>query len=324
VFFVSALDLYNGFDTKPDLGDRDHIDLLGVYYSCHPKYGRTIIQVSPEKVFDASMRLKNRPEVDLPLKDIYQAMIIGVVIHEIGHWLMDERQSYPDHRMSWKWLADLYVGEQSRLEDYVQEMLRRPFPGCDYKPGDQHRRQSKVIEESLAEALMLKQDWGAPVLMVLESFVRNSPAEYAAGLNWKLQTSDLLMAMVSWRAHKKEINYNRWFGTLLPIDGSPLDLISKSLLASEHINSPPEFQCDFVRFVEKELPVMMATWQKDIPKYDDHLNETFGVFCWLCTQAWWKKCGLGVNQLNVWLTQWSQTGKLGKGRSDDFRMLHQC
>lgn len=322
VFFVSALDLYDGFDKKPDLGDRDHADTLGVYYPCHTKYGRTIIQISPEKIMDTAIRLKKRPEARLPLTDIYPALTIGVVIHEIAHWLMDERQRERSHRAPWKWLANRYGDDPGYAEDYIQGLLKQPFPESYCERDSQYQGERKFIEESLANAIMLIQNWSDPVLQILKLFVQNSPSEYAAGLNWQLSRGELIASSEGWREHKGELRYKKWFGTLLPIAGSPIGSLSSSLSGSKDITSSVEFKCTFLKFVEESLSDMKAAWENDRAKYDNMLNGTFGVFDWLCTQAWWKKCNLGAEKLASLLNEWSEMGATGKIKSEEFRGLH--
>jgi hypothetical protein len=67
---------------------------------------------------------------------------------------------------------------------------------------------------------------------------------------------------------------------------------------------------------------MKAAWEKNESKYDDMLNGTFGIFHWLCTQAWRKQCNLAAEQLASTLDEWSKMGATGKMKSEEFRSLH--
>jgi hypothetical protein len=169
---------------------------------------------------------------------------------------------------------------------------------------------------------MLQQHWDHSARRVLESFVEKSPRAYKAGLNWRLKLEDLIISAGAWRGHKSTLRYKKWWNSLLPIDGSPVDRLAKNLCAYDPgATSVPEFDRELIKFIEDTQSKMEEKCKSNPKKYDDELNGPFGIFAWLCNEAQWEKCGLTKANLSNWLKDWESTGTLGTREVERFRNL---
>jgi len=163
----------------PD-GESGGFDLLGVYAVAAPVAGTCSggarILVSPERIIRAARELREREVPAMSVDEVSRILLAGVVVHELAHAMMDGR-SGPLQAVSGAGWPDPYT-----------------------------RRYGYVIEESLAEACVLVQDFSADERHVIRRFIASAPPAYRAGFRW-LEAEDadprhLMTTMRAWRDHK--------------------------------------------------------------------------------------------------------------------------
>lgn len=337
VLFVSApeLDRERGRAREEWRTEDDEVDPLGLYFSCHSDFGRPLIKVSPEKIMQAGADLRRKHGVALALDELYPLLLSGVVIHELAHWLMDDRQDRRDDRRR-HWLEAVHDVEESdrngskwerewrqQREREWQNVLSRSYPGCEpegYAPGPAEARHHRVVEESLCNALKLVQRLMPEERAVLEAFVRHAPPAYRAGLAWQMPERKVLQAMLAWHRHKATLRrLRRDWGNLLPVIGAPADCLSQTLLAGTAVTAPPDFERDLALFVAAQLPTMVQAWGLDSERHDAALNGGSGVYNWLCSEVAWRERGLTEAQRDSWLIEWATRGPTGAKHAAEFR-----
>ena len=203
----------------------DHPDLLGVYVAHHPWSHRPAILVSPEKVMAACLRLGRRAaeqwsDADavqgqqtsqpLPMMSLYPALLAHVAFHELAHAGMCEAAAVPcpGHR-SWQAIAQAFdAGEQQAAEAMLESAISFNKNRCNWRPRQRltwptaHARHT--IEESLANAIALRQRYDAPTASLLRDWVSRQPPSYRAGLHWEIDDEALFTTASSW-THAKPL-----------------------------------------------------------------------------------------------------------------------
>ena len=310
------------------------MDSLGVYFSHHPDYHRPVIKVSPEKLMAECQLLKTKTAVSLPLTDLYPTLLHAVVIHELAHSLMDSGPDHPSCYTPWDWLAR-ELDEETRV--HYLENLDHYFDShcyCDFHRKNilpKVRQWRHVIEESLANAFVLKQDFNAEQLAALTLFIANQPPAYKAGLKWQCTLPELLETAESWRRFKSDLS--RWDLIYSEADvkstleiladrltkvemgqegGALIYLYADCLKESESVGAV-DFQKDFYQYLASRLPVWQATFEKDEKKWGDFLNGTFGVLWHLAAVA------KSTNQKIKFLEQ--QAGNLSSTGADHAEII---
>jgi hypothetical protein len=259
VFFVSERDL--------DL-ERERLegetDVLGVYFPFHPEFHRPIIKVSPEKVWDAC---KSFPGT-LPRVRRYHALLVKVVIHELAHWIMDP---YPDELISEHWLKhdEPHFLNLSHIE--------RVYSGTPRHP--KWRRPRHFIEESLANAFVLKQKFSVQDLDFLKEFIADQPDGYKRGGLWSGDLDTTIETAQSWARFKRYGDDARW-NFVFDEAGTPVEKIVGRLDEGQFIRS-----VDFVREFHQHLASRVGTWQSQYQAsapgsqqqedWNTHLNDVF-------------------------------------------------
>jgi hypothetical protein len=260
------------------------MDLLGVYFSHHPDYHRPVIKVSPEKVMAACQRLKTKTDIKLPLAELYPTLLHAVVIHEVAHSLMDNDSSRHHCDTPWSWLADCL--DEEPKEHYL-ENIDHYFDAHCHRYGYRNitipklRQWQHVIEESLANAFVLKQGFNAEQLAALTLFITNQPYAYKVGLKWKCTMPKLLETAESWRSFKGHFLDSNWDLIYSETDAkSSLEVLVDRLNEAEYVGSY-NFEREFKRHLISRLPVWQAAFEQGDKKWGEFLNETFGVLFYL-------------------------------------------
>ena len=250
------------------------MDLLGVYFPHHRDHHRPIIKVSPEKVMKECVSLKKKPENYPPLDVLYPTILHAVVIHELAHSLMTPAATSNKCLVPWMWLADWKNGRGQ----YNFSRFR-----CDYSHNSaipiQLRRLRRFIEESLANAFVLKQCFKTVELAALRKFVDSQPPEYKAGLQWKSDIKNLLDTGEAWSRFNEEWIKCRWALIYSEIGGTrspvPMEVLIEDLKAGKNISSF-NFGGKFEGYLRSRLPEWRAKAHKD-NDWHEVLNGMFGV-----------------------------------------------
>lgn len=235
VFFVSKGDL--DLERKRLEGETD---LLGVYFPLHRRFLRPIIKVSPEKVWAAC---KSFPGT-LPRVRRYHALLVKVVIHELAHWIMDP---YPDELMSEHWL------KHDEPQFLNLSHIRRVYSRAPRH--HQWRQLRRFIEESLANAFVLKQKFQEQDLDFLKEFIANQPEGYKQGGLWEGDLETTLKTAQSWARFKRDGDDARWNFVFAAAD-TPVENLVERLKSDQSV---PYF--DFVSESHKHLASRVGTWQ---------------------------------------------------------------
>lgn len=203
----------------------DHPDLLGVYVAHHPWSHRPAILVSPEQVMaacvgfgrptatqgsDADAVQARQAGPPLPMMRLYPALLAHVAFHELAHAGMCEAAAVPcpGHR-SWQAIAQAFdAGEQQAAEVRLESAISFAKSSCNWRPRPSLTRPTKhachTIEESLANAIALRQRYDAPTVSVLRDWVSRQPPSYRAGLHWEIDDEALFATATSW-THAKPV-----------------------------------------------------------------------------------------------------------------------
>lgn len=203
----------------------DHPDLLGVYVAHHPWSHRPAILVSPEKVMaaclgfgrpaagpgsDAYTAQSHQTSQPLPMMSLYPALLAHVAFHELAHAGMCEAAAVPcpGHR-SWQAIAQAVdAGEQQAAEAMIESAISFKKSNCNWRPRQRLTRPTAhachTIEESLANAIALRQRYDAPTASLLREWVSRQPPSYRAGLHWEIDDEALFTTASSW-THAKPL-----------------------------------------------------------------------------------------------------------------------
>jgi hypothetical protein len=243
-------------------------DFLGVYIPHSQPSHHPTIKVCPERILDACQRWSPKIGGELPFAERYPTLLNAVIIHELAHFLMDDPlvadQCQPS---SWsefiRWLNGDAVKENDEwasrpvadreCEKRIQRRLADQKDECSLKA--QHIQswiktksvdmkplldQRKVVEESLANAFVLRQSFGQRHLDALRVFIESQSAPYRAGLGWRGGISALLDTASAWRSYQiNDIGLGgRLWVVAPPARRQVLEALAKRLLTSEGQTAP--------------------------------------------------------------------------------------
>jgi len=288
------------------------MDLLGVYCSLHPEFHRPIIKICPEKVMEACVSFKNKPGTTLSLARLYPALLIAVVIHELAHWIMDSSGKVDPGTKSWGRLA-------TRLDEEPQYNFRNR---CDQSfREDRHvkwRKLRRFIEESLANAFVLRQRVQDDELDFLKAFMATEPPGYRQGALWSGNMQALLKTANTWAALKRDGDHPRW-SFLFDEGYSPLEDLVAKLKSGKSVSS-----VDFVLEFHQYLASRADIWQRKFEEnrssvWHERLNGSHVVLDTLAN------LGEPSDRLKFW-TQWATNGshhaidKLHSFRADTLKL----
>jgi hypothetical protein len=179
-------------------------DTLGVYYPHHEGYHRPTIEVCPEQIMMAAKRICQIEDKKFTLSAAYPALFCMVVIHELAHALMDDYRTHQRQYEPWLFLTSRF--DKMDFDYFDQSMAcagkaSRECADCN-RPRDIHLKGTlrirHVIEESLANAIALQQNYEPIERNVIDEFVSRQSQAYKAGLKWPPSLPDLLGTASHW------------------------------------------------------------------------------------------------------------------------------
>ena len=279
-------------DSVPDM------DLLGIYISHHAEWHRPVIKVSPEKVMSACVLLVTKRGVTLSLDDLYSTVLNAVVIHELAHSLLDERDDPCD--TSWSWLIRARLNEDSAYD------FQRQTCHCHRRTVTSNIESWRhTVEESLANAFVIRQRFTRRQLDALVKFIELQPLAYRAGLRWKCSMGKLIETAESWCKFKSGYVYrSRWLHMLN--EPNPLgELANRLMQGTETVKS-----FDFDKTIHQHMLHRLSAWQVEFERnkdaWDNFLNGTGGVLYELVSRS--GVDGLSPTRRLKLLRQWSSNG----------------
>jgi hypothetical protein len=233
VQFVSRDDPHLAPPPNEDVQDAPipDMDILGVYIPHDPHLHCSLIKVCPERVRNACHLLRHKIADPLPFAVLYPTLLNAVIIHELAHSLMDDKL-YGDKCFALSW--EQHVGRLDENRRRANENLvvdendefadSPPVSDTDMEKRIQHQRKAddyhcarmaghtpepvrqyrEKVEESLANAFVLQQQFTASPLRDLRRFIELQPPAYRAGLKWGGDIGQLLTTASSWRSFKRD------------------------------------------------------------------------------------------------------------------------
>lgn len=303
IFFVDECDpdfKQSGGQLDGESVDEERgMDIFGVYISMHPEFHRPIIKVSPEKIMTACVSFKKNNPAALPLARLYPTLLIAVVIHELAHWIMDDGENYsPDHDVyPWDWLVD-------RLEDDFAYPFHRTNVCKSSGSALQlnWKNQRHFVEESLANAFVLKQKVQGLELDFLKAFICSQPNGYKQGGLWSGNLRSTLKTANTWASFKQNMGRRYWSFLFDTID-HPLAACVNILKSNQSVNSV-DFEREFQRYVYEHINAWQNEFKNAPLEWDERLNSTFGVYWWLNS---WARCSYTQKHMK-YIEQWSNNG----------------
>ena len=279
VFFVCKDDPDLDLDLRRrESNDSDKIpdmDLLGVYFTHHPDYHRPVIKICPELIMETCQSLIVKGWAKQSFELLYPTILHSVIIHELAHSLMDH-EVY-ESEVSWRWLA----------KHIDPKVVYKYSCNCPYHRdiSKDLRKSKRIVEESLANAFVLKQRFNESQLVDLVSFMLHQPNGYSAGPNWKAPLPKLLDTASSWGNFKHRILYRPHLKLALEntdnpvsVKGNPLEVLVERLQIPNDIT---DFSYDFNRLFFDYLEKKLDSWLNDYAQYQilgrEFLNGPFGV-----------------------------------------------
>lgn len=261
----------NDSDKIPDM------DLLGVYFTHHPDYHRPVIKICPELIMETCQSLIVKGWAKQSFELLYPTILHSVIIHELAHSLMDH-EVY-ESEVSWRWLA----------KHIDPKVVYKYSCNCPYHRDTSKdlRKSEHIVEESLANAFVLKQKFNARQIKDLEQWMPKQSVGYSAGPKWQATLLELLVTASSWGNFKHRILYLPHLKLALEnavspksIDGNPLKMLV-GLLADPLCKKLTDFSYDFNRlffdYLEKKLDSWLNDYAQDQILGREFLNGPFGV-----------------------------------------------
>ena len=254
-------------DTTPRDGIPD-MDALGIYVSHDLSTHHPMIKVCPERVIDACRSWNKKIDGALEFAERYPALLYAVIIHELAHSLMDGQRCG-----TWSWTKYVRWLEDNAPSSHADEWTNTPVPDRDCEVWIQKRisakpecrlksnsieswskansisvkplrEQREVVEESLANAFVLRQAFGERHLAALRVFIDAQSAPYKAGLRWLGNIGELLSTASSWSCFKTDdigIGDRKWVA-VQPSRREGLDGLARRLLTPGEAIASFDFQ----------------------------------------------------------------------------------
>jgi hypothetical protein len=279
------------------------IDLLGVYIRHDPELHRPIVKVSPEKVMRACLWLRAQQPC-YALADIYPVLLGAVVGHELAHALMDE--PWHDQRMHWDWFVEV-ADDRPWLRFHAPYASGLRSGGAAQWPATRH-----VIEESLANAFVLRQRFPAAGQAFLRDFMARQPTGYRAGPLWTGDLDALRRLASGWEWLKRDAERGRW-SFLFEQPGHLLQALLDQLSDTEPV-APVDFIGMFHRHLDQQVDGWQLLLQQQGGEWDERLNGSFGALDVLTSFD-----RVGETRRLVLLRQWA-----GNGSAEGEKRLRQA
>jgi hypothetical protein len=223
---------------------------------------------------------------------------------------MDSDSSGDHCNTPWNWLAreldeEPKVHYLENLDHYFDSHCHVYRHGYRYNMNSTLSHWRHVIEESLANACVLKQGFNAEQLAALTLFIANQPAAYKAGLKWHCTLPKLLETAESWRSFKDHFLDSKWDLIYNETDvKSPLEVLVDRLNEADYVKTY-KFEREFKRHLVFRLPVWQAAFERGDKKWDEFLNDTFGVLYYM---AYFFDHRITPKQTIKFLRQWAANG----------------
>lgn len=184
-------------------------DSLGIYRGADKTHRQSLIKICPEKIYDNTQDIINKiKESNQPDKTIdyaidfefvFRCVISAVILHEIAHLIMDHSEvgfsKYPRVPLDWALRQQSPMNPFKVCDNAIDEEFRKweeMLQNEESKKRLQKQREFSAtiaselssIEESLANALMLKNLWVKKEKCILKAFVDMQPSQYKLSLKW--------------------------------------------------------------------------------------------------------------------------------------------
>lgn len=280
------------------------MDLLGVYFPFHEGFHRPIIKVSPEKVLAFCVSFKANSSIALPLAQLYPLFLVGVVIHELAHLIMDGSSNFHGYKPPWECIVERLEihPDYDFLHNYDSHYDRHSADGLSIAT----RRMRRFVEESLANSFVLKQNLNGKHLAALKLAMASEPQGYRQGLLWSGSLGAMLGTAAAWRRFKSELEHHRWQFVFLE-EHTPLTKIVERLRSGQSIGSV-DMEREFYRHLASRVIDWQSAYEKDKPAWNGPGNETFGVYWRLVNSM--SRYGIGPRDRLRFLRQWASNGSV--------------
>jgi hypothetical protein len=221
---------HGGMQRVPDT------DILGIYIPHSRLSHHPAIKVFPERVLSACEPWRREMEEAgsaLTFAERYPTLLYKVIIHELAHYLMDDRTFSDYHCRLRPWThyvrslediatkqgSDAFVDDpiaDAECEELVNEKRYARMSNCSLRTkANQEGRERNLasvstlheerrfVEESLANAFVLRQDFGHR-LAAVRVFMDSQSEAYKSGMKWHGDLERLLEMASEWRRFKSE------------------------------------------------------------------------------------------------------------------------
>ena len=182
--------------------DDENTDPCGRYFPHHPDAHKALIYICPEKILawctcickDSQTNPNPNP---VSISELYPSLLNFVIIHELTHFIMDP-WAEKDHACHISW--DKLVGNNFNIESQCSPFEKYYDSSKFSKKCALSRR---FMEESLAEAVALNQNYDREIKKALRARVNKSSSPYKAGLKWTNNLGKLLQIAKLWADFKE-------------------------------------------------------------------------------------------------------------------------
>ncbi len=252
IFFVS--------EAEYKKEDDQFMDPLGVYFQYHPYVRRELIMICPEKIMKVAYDFTLKFKPSYSLKEIYELFIMSVIFHELAHMVMSPVDRHGPDRYEYDYIAKFAITDKSYLEKMSHNHMH--LKSSNYRVFDWY----KVIEETLAEAFVLKHNFSKMEKDLIWQFISIGPNPYNCAPVWKkLNEQQLLYTMNSWRTIKNTrwCNLDKLSEVEHPLQNPKGRLDCLDALATDIKKGVPQKKIDFKLMILKHFKQHISAWQQD-------------------------------------------------------------
>lgn len=211
VFFVSERDINKKLNKHKFLDDNlFNPDCLGVYISYDFKIKKDSIYICPEKIMKSAFLLQQQYNLIDELSVIYKVLLTNILLHELAHTLMSNRDKYLPmlYKNNWKEIVSS-MNKENQIDKYLfkcysDENYYRHLR-WDKKRLDLNKEYSwyKSIEETLANIYAISHNFTIIEKEIISKFIALQPVPYNYAVTWgKILKKDMLQTMYSWKKMK--------------------------------------------------------------------------------------------------------------------------
>lgn len=211
---------HGGIQRVPDT------DALGIYIPHSRLSHHHAIKIFPERVLAACLpwlRAMAEAGCALACEKRFPTLLYKVIIHELAHYLMDDRVFSDQHCRWFSWAhyvrlmenhaTDQASNDDEKCEEFVNFKRKYQIHKCRVKTESIQRwrkkkvslhEQCRFVEESLANAFVLRQNFGDR-LEPIRVFINSQSEVYKCGLKWRGNLKELLDMASEWRRFKSTL-----------------------------------------------------------------------------------------------------------------------